>query len=371
VNARLLAFAHASLASLLRVKVAKAAALDDNDLPNVSGEYQILEDGIGFVPHFPFEPGVRFQATLDLRAWGQTGVTEVLELEFSLPRETGAGDTVVSEVFPSNTVLPENLLRFYIRFARPMRRGGAENNIALLGPDGAPAPDALYRAPVELWNSSMTRLTVLLDPGRLKRGVGPNRTLGPPLRVGQRYTLGIASGMIDMCGRPLCEGFSKHFRVSDAVREPIAVEKWKIRPPAKGSYAPLELTFPAPLDWAGLWRGISVATDGGRPVSGRIEVDRGETRWRFIPDAVWRGETYSVRVSPGLEDVCGNTPYAPFDGPIRSASHVALAKAVRSIPFAPRRNGSEFASVIADRAAGPAARSRTDQHQPNRGAAHG
>jgi hypothetical protein len=115
----------------------------------------------------------------------------------------------------------------------------------------------------------MTCLTILLDPGRLKRGVDPDRMLGPPLRAGQRYTLAVGPGMIDAHGRPLREGFSKPSSVSEAVREPVAIERWTIRPPEKGSRQPLELIFPTQLDWAQPWRGITVASGSGRPITGR------------------------------------------------------------------------------------------------------
>jgi len=124
----------------------------------------------------------------------------------------------------------------------------------------------------------MTCLTILLDPGRLKRGVGPNRALGPPLRSGQRYTLAIAPDMIDMYGCPLRGGFCKSFCVSDAVRAPIARERWKIRVPAQGTLEPLDLKFQRPLDWAQLWRGITVVSGRGEPISGQIDIDLGETR---------------------------------------------------------------------------------------------
>jgi hypothetical protein len=236
-------------------------------------------------------------------------------------------------VFPSSDVLPENLLRFHVRFSRPMRRGGAEANITILGPDGSAAPDVLYRAPVELWNTSMTCLTILLDPGRLKRGVGPNRMLGPPLKIGERYMLVVGRGMIDAHGRPLRQRFTKAFTVCEPVRAPIAIEHWRIVPPAAASREPLDLTFLTPLDWAGLWHGITVVSEGGEQMSGRISIDQDETRWRFAPAAAWRAGFHSIRISPHLEDACGNTPYGAFDGPFRSAEQVALETAARSVPF--------------------------------------
>jgi hypothetical protein len=318
--------------SLLRVSIAEAGPPDD-DLPDISGDYHILSDGVRFIPHIAFDSGIRFRAILNLGALGRPGLTEVRTREFSFPRETGGMETRVGCVFPSSDVLPENLLRFYVRFSNPMHRGRAPENIDILRPDGRSAPDVLYRAPVELWDSSMTCLTILLDPGRLKRGVGPNRELGPPLQAGERYTLAIGRGMIDMYSRPLYQSFSKAFSVSEAIREPIAIEAWKIAPPTMGSNEPLALRFPSPLDWAQLWHGISVASDAGEPIAGRIGIDSGETRWRFTPDEPWQAGTYSVRVAQDLEDICGNTPYGLFDGPFRPVDEVAWQTPTRLIPF--------------------------------------
>jgi hypothetical protein len=319
--------------SLLRVTVADFGASDcaDGDVPDLSGDHEVLRDGIRFTPHYPFETGVPFRAILDV-----PGPVGVKILDFYFPRETATSETEVSHVYPSDDVLPENLLRFYVRFSNPMGRGQAEANIEILGPDGRPVPDVLYRAPVELWDNGMTCLTVLLDPGRLKRGVGPNRRLGPPLRKGERYTLAVGAGVIDAYGRPLRDGFRKSFSVAEPVRERIAVEAWDILPPLMGSREPLELGFPRPLDWAQLWRGITVASETGQTVGGRIDIDAGETRWRFTPDAPWQRGAHSVRVAPGLEDVCGNTPYAPFDGALRSAEEMGIETAVSSISFEAR-----------------------------------
>jgi len=320
--------------SVLRVQVAEAEGLDDEGPPDMPGDYEILGDGIRFTPQFPFEQGVPFRAILDLRVAGLPGLAGVRTREFLLPREVRAADTTVSQVFPSGDVLPENLLRFYVRFSNPMRRGWAEDHIAILGPDGRPVPDVLYRAPIELWDRSMTCLTVLLDPGRLKRGVGPNRMLGAPLEAGGRYTLAIASGMLDACGRPLQRDFKKSFCVSKAVRQPIAIEEWTVAPPTTGGCDPLELTFPRPLDWAELYHGIAVASPTGLPMSGRIDIDMGETRWRLTPDAPWQAGAHAIRVAPALEDICGNTPYAPFDGPFRPAEAAPRQTATRLVPFA-------------------------------------
>src|SRR6516165_12707303 len=250
----LVASVGSGLESLLRVMVADVGAADVDDLPDISGEREVVGGTVRFIPDFPFERGVRFRAILDLS--GEPGLAEVLTHEFSFPKEAPVTQPEVSQVFPSSEALPENLLRFHVRFSRPMQRGRAEANIAVLGPDGSPVLDVLYRAPVELWDTSMTCLTILLDPGRLKRDVGPNRMLGPPLKVGERYNLAVGQGMIDVHGRPLRQRFTKAFTVCEAVGAPITVEDWRIVSPTADSRDSLELTFPIALDWAGLWQGI-------------------------------------------------------------------------------------------------------------------
>ena len=46
----------------------------------------------------------------------------------------------------------------------------------------------------------MTRLTLLLDPGRIKRGVRPLEEIGGALQVGRTYTLVIDDAWPDAKG---------------------------------------------------------------------------------------------------------------------------------------------------------------------------
>ena len=321
------------LQSVLRVRVIEADRRGGEDLPDVLGRYQVLETGVRFVPRFPFDTGVCYRASFDPRQLGRPGYSDVLTLEFSLPKPISIEPTQVTDVFPSADVLPENLLRFYVCFSNSMRRGRAEEQIRLFGPDGRLVPDVLYRPPLELWDRSMRHLTILLDPGRLKRWVGPNRELGLPLKAGQRYVLAIGSEMVDLSGRSLRERFYKPFLVASAVRAPVAVAHWKVLPPATKSRQPLTIQFPEPLDWALLWHAITVAPDGGPPIPGRISIDQGERRWRFTPTSPWVAGRYVVRVASELEDVCGNSLLAAFDRPLRPGSDLTIEKANYSIPF--------------------------------------
>ncbi len=321
------------LQSLLRVSVVRKRTTIGDDLPDIVGHYQLVADGFRFIPHFPFERGLSYRATFDPRPLGFPGISELLKLEFSLPKPPSTLPTKVQHIFPSGDDLPENLLRFYVGFSNSMQRGRAEAEIVLLGPDGKPAADVLYRAPVELWDRNMRYLTILLDPGRLKRGVGPNRELGPPLKAGHEYRLAVGAGMLDLSGRRLPETVYKRFRVTEAVRKPIAVEQWKVIPPVSQSRELLTLLFPRPLDWALVAHAITVASNDGQSIDGRIVIDHCERRWSFTPSSPWAPGPYQVSVASSLEDVCGNSTIAAFDRPLRSGGDLSCGVGIRTIGF--------------------------------------
>ena len=100
--------------SILRVNVVRTGAPIGDDLPDVFGRYHVLEDGVRFIPHFPFEPGLSYRAGFDPRPLCRPGLSDPLTLEFSLPRERSAGSAEAKHIFPSSDRLPENLLRFYV-----------------------------------------------------------------------------------------------------------------------------------------------------------------------------------------------------------------------------------------------------------------
>jgi hypothetical protein len=316
------------------VTLAEVSSPDGDGLPDMSGRYTLYDDEVRFIPTFPFDTGVTYRVIFDARRLGSLLTEEPLMLEFLIPSHQEAlALTKVTHVFPSSSLLPENLLRFYVCFSQSMQRGRALDEISLLDSEGQPVADALYRPPVELWDRTMRRLTVLLDPGRLKRWVGPNVELGPPLNAGQTYTLEIGSGMIDVHGRQLGERFHKRFLVADPVREHISVESWEVLPPVTGSRQALVLRFKNPLDWALLFQTITVESAAGDLIAGQVAVDQCEKRWSFTPASPWVAGMYHMGVGSSLEDVCGNNIGGAFERPIGTAAHPAARTSGSSLVF--------------------------------------
>lgn len=299
------------LPPLLHVSVVHQDHHGSEPLPPVSGRYLVTDAGLRFTPHFPFEDGVSYRAVADLRPFRGPNATRTLVLEygFSAPEE---GDPAVERIYPSSTVLPANLLRFHVYFSHAMRRGVAGTQVSLLGPDGEEVSDALYRAPLELWDREMRCLTVLLDPGRLKRGVGPNRALGPPLQTGLSYLLMIGQGMACSSGRNLLTSVSKRFTVAAPVLQPIAAG-WSVVPPAAGSHDPLLLRVTRPLDWASVHGAVTVARRDGQVIGGCVLPAENEMGLVFIPAKPWNATLHELSIDPHIEDVCGNRVNVAFE----------------------------------------------------------
>jgi hypothetical protein len=139
--------------------------------------------------------------------------------------------------------------------------------------------------------------------------------------------------MIDLYGRSLREHFRKRFLVVEPVREPIAVESWKILTPMTSSRQALVLMFTKPLDWALVLQTITIESADESVIDGQVVVDRQERRWSFTPLSPWVAGVYYICVGSSLEDVCGNSIAGPFDRPLRKNPHLAQESNGSSLIF--------------------------------------
>ncbi len=312
--------------------VATAAAAGRDDRPPVLGSYAVEGDRVRFRPRFPFLPGQGYIARW-LPPGAPPGTGPAAELRFSLPRPALAPSTVVSHVYPTGVELPENLLKLYVHFSAPMSRSDARHHLHLLTDDGSEVAAPFALPEVELWNEETTRLTVLLDPGRIKRGVGPNEQAGPPLVAGRLYRLRIDAEWEDAQGNPLASPFEKRFRAAPADRDAPAVESWLLEPPEHRS-SPLALRLSERLDHALLLGCLTVVDSEGVAVEGTVEIPAGETSWLFRPRAPWRAGSYTLRIETRLEDLAGNSLRRPFETPVAvEAGEQDPSSGVVELPF--------------------------------------
>jgi hypothetical protein len=285
----------------------------ERDRPPLLGRYRVEGRELLFEPRFPLRPGRQYRAVLRGSApGGEPGARGQLTRVFAVPG-VGGPPTIVAAVYPSGDVLPENQLKFYLHFSAPMTQGVAFRHLRLL--DGRGQPDELPFVDVgqELWDRSGTRLTLLLDPGRIKHGLKPREEQGPILHEGDEHTLVIDAAWPDAHGRPLAKPHEKRFRVGppDAVQPDVA--RWRLAAPPAGSREPLGVDFDEPLDRAMLLRVLVVLGPEGRPVEGEPSVANQERRWRFTPKAAWRPGAHRIEVEATLEDLAGNSLERPFE----------------------------------------------------------
>jgi hypothetical protein len=272
--------------------------------PAIAGTYLLDTEGLHFRPLFPFVSGLRYTARLDL---GEGTLVH----SFDVAPPTGEGPRVIA-VFPSGDTLPENTLRLYVHFSRPMETRDAHRRVRLEDAGGRLVPLAFVEVAHGLWDPERTRLTLLFHPGRIKRGVAPGERLGPPLRAGGTYRLVVDAAMRDASGLALGRDFERRFRAGAADRETPRAEAVRVHAPAAAT-EPLVVELPEPLDEALLHRLIWVEDAQGRPLAGAAAISEGETRWSFHPEQAWSPGRYALRVDPALEDRAGNRFDRVFD----------------------------------------------------------
>ena len=276
------------------------------DAPAMLGEYTAGEDSLTFTPRFKPAAGVTLKAVFRPRADAE--VKAIFSEAAPAPAESS---TRVAAIYPSASVWPANVLKFYILFSAPMTIGDAWKRVRFRDAGGAIVEGAFVEIDQELWDREGRRLTILFDPGRIKRGLKDNETEGTPFVTGQSYTLEIDSGWRDARGAPLIEGATKTIICGSEARLPVDPGRWKITPPSTRDER-LIVDFPRPLDHALALRTIHVVRDGA-PVEGGAHLAAGETRWVFAPRDAWTPGAYALHVDRTIEDLAGNKLGRLFD----------------------------------------------------------
>ncbi len=193
-----------------------------------------------------------------------------------------------------------------------MSRGEAWDRIRLVDAGGKPLDLPFLELDQELWDPEQRRLTVLFDPGRIKRGVKPRDESGTALERGKEYALVIDSAWHDANGQPLESGHIKQFSVVAEDRVPLDLATWTIDKPGAGTREPLRVRLPEPADHALLERMISVELDGRRLI-GKATGEQEDRVWSFVSDVPWTPGEYSLAVNTALEDLAGNRVGRAFD----------------------------------------------------------
>jgi hypothetical protein len=309
--------------------------------PATRGRYVVDGSSVCFVPRFRFRPGITYRILLapELVASGRSGAVDpdgFVELAIDRPARHHGNPARVVAVQPTARTLPRNHLRFYVSFSDPMSEGEAAEHVHLRRADtGDELEDVFLAFDPELWDASRTRLTVLLDPARIKRGLVPHHEVGYPLVEGVDIELVVDGGFRDARGAPLTAPFVQHYGVGPDLRCLVEPSSWTLDVPSAGSGEPLVAHFDRTLDAALVARCLLVVDSTGRSQHGAVAIGAEERSWSFRPARAWKADAHELVVDAVLEDVAGNSVARVFDRDLGDRGHAPRAVDGVRLPFVP------------------------------------
>jgi len=285
------------------VRVFPGTAVAAVGLPPMAGRLERDGADLCFVPRFAFLDGMSYTVTVE-------GASAAVLVR---PRPERPATTEVTGIRPTADEVPVNLLRFYVWFSAPMSEGRAAGQVRLARDDGSIIAGALLPTEDELWDASRRRLTVLLDPARIKRGLPSQQEVGYPLRSGEPFRLVVGDGFRDAQGLPLRHSAERRYEVGGEERRHVDPVSWELAVPPAGTCEPLRVTFGRPLDHGLLARCLQVRGPGSELVDGTAQIGPGEQSWQLAPSRAWASTVHQLVVEPVLEDLAGNSVSRVFD----------------------------------------------------------
>jgi hypothetical protein len=304
----------------MSVVVAEGTDADIAARPPVTGEWSSADGKVVFTPKYPLKSGTKYRVT----GSGESFEVIIPKIAEKLP--------TLTHIYPLATELPENVLRFYLEFDRPMPRGDVYKYVAVLKENGDKVTQPFLEIDDELWNADQTRLTLLIDPGRIKKEVKPRIDLGPVFEQGKKYTLVVSGKWPTLSGEPLGKDVTKAIAVIPAVTDALDPKVWRVTPPSDPKQA-LTVSFARPMDLPVLMRNLTVVGSDGQAVVGAWQSTDQDRGWTFRPAAHWSPGNYSVRAEAVLEDVCGNRVGRAFEVDLLKPAPKPVKAQTLDLPF--------------------------------------
>ncbi len=290
-----------------------AAGVGLSDIQPIAGRFELDQESIWFVPRFPFLDGMSYSLLINPEHGGWGSVSpEAWTLQ--RPAREAKPTATVTAIYPTAPELPVNQLKFYVHFSRPMSEGWSSRAVSVRrGDNGHPLEGVFLSMEPELWDRERRRLTLLLDPSRIKRGLVPNLEAGYPLVEGVPIVVAISEEFRDASGQPLASGAERRYRIGPHLNARVSPQDWRYTHPVAGSMDSLVVDFDRPMDHALLEHSLWVNDGAGIPLEGSGSTDPEEKSWRFHPLSPWKDGRHLLIVDPRLEDSSGNSLIRVFD----------------------------------------------------------
>ena len=270
----------------------------------VMGTVERGEDAITFRPLVPFNQDRPY-----------TVLCEGKVLHFTVAKSHDYEAIQVVDIYPSDREVPANILKWYVRFSRPVNPVKIYDHIHFLDEEGAKIDRSILNLKAPLLSDDGMLLTIWIEPGRQKRLLGPNHHLGSVFDPYKGYVLHIDGGLKDMEGIDMGSAVRHTFITTDSDRLKPSIEDWRANDIAAHTLEPLKIILPEPIDYGSLTDAFGVYYQGNR-VAGTFDYNSEVATISFRPASKWYAGTYTIRLGHQLEDLAGNNLRHLFDRPI-------------------------------------------------------
>ena len=281
-------------------------------LQPIPGTFHMDQESVRFEPLFPFLKGTSYS----LIVYEETGDNlnrpfESYDIQ-SLPNNLEPSCEIVS-IYPTANQIPVNQLKFYVHFSEPMAEGNSSQSITLQRTDTGEHLSNVFLHEPELWDHEHKRLTIFLDPARIKRGLQGNVQSGYPLVQGTAIVFTVNENFLDARGAKLKSSQETTYKVGPLERRLVEIKNWQYHYPSIDSLEPITVEFDRPLDHALIQRCICIKDNSGHEVQGYSQAGSEERSWQFFPQIPWSIGQYTIIVEDILEDLAGNSIKRVFD----------------------------------------------------------
>jgi len=266
----------------------------------ILGKTTIAKERLSFYPWVPLQ-----------RETVYTAVWEGQAQTFSISKEKEYVALQIEGIHPATDTVPSNLLKWYIKFSRPVNPSKIYEHISLVDASGNVVKRAVLPLETPLLSEDGRTLTLWMEPGRQKRDLGPNARLGEVMQPQKAYSLRVSPQLKDKNGLFLENAYQHNFKTGGPDRELPKIPQWELQLPISGKKDELRIEFGETLDYGSLHNSFSILTSNGKPVEGNFQYkDRSVS---FYPTVPWSAETYVLHYKKRIEDLAGNNLERPFD----------------------------------------------------------
>ena len=269
-----------------------------------------------FIPSIPFSLGETYTAFCN---------QQVFVFTVAIPKNYKQAR--VTTIYPTQSILPANQLKFYIQFSQPMAVQ-AYPHIDLLDSAGEPIYRAILKEIPELWSESRQLLCVWLEPGRIKQGLGPNEKLGTILKEGEEYILKVSADLRDAQGIKIKEEVMKKFTVKADDRAKLNYKDWNVAIPKSNSREAIKISFNETMDYGSVISLLNIENVDGEIIKGTWEAQENESKVYFCPESNWQKGNYKLAINTRIEDLAGNNLIRLFDQDIQKQAIIEEVEVV-------------------------------------------